>query len=144
MARGIGMSGRRRSKMLDDIIDSLWEAGYPLPAQRILDIRESEWDLGQDHGVMDPQSVERLAQFIRDFDMQGRLPIMVLQSGHVALEWDDQRGLRVQIAFPPDGGISYEVHRPDAAPVTGSADAGDVVRHLTDEGVWQAVANQME
>jgi hypothetical protein len=125
MARGIGMSGRRRSQMLDAIIGELEDAGYVLPAQKISDIRESEWDLGQDHASMSAESVGHLAAFIRDRAANGRLPIIVHQSGHVGLDWDDRLGRRLLLTFLDDGQVQYEASMPNPAASGFRADSND-------------------
>ncbi len=101
--------------MLDAIIGELEDAGYVLPAQKISDIRESEWDLGQDHASMSAESVGHLAAFIRDRAANGRLPIIVHQSGHVGLDWDDRLGRRLLLTFLDDGQVQYEASMPNPA-----------------------------
>lgn len=136
MARGIGMSGRRRSQMLDAIVGELEEAGYLLPAQKISDIRQSEWDLGQDHAIMSAASVGQLATFIRAHGLKGRLPIIVHQSGEVALDWDDRQGRRLQLTFRDDGEVQYEAAMPGAGRTDGTGGPDDAVAAARNCGAW--------
>ena len=142
MARGIGMSGRRRSRMLDAIISELEDAGYVLPAQKISDIRESEWDLGQDHASMSAESVGHLATFIRDQGTNGRLPIIVHQSGHVALDWDDRLGRRLLLTFLDDGRLQYEASMPELEisgtlkAVSGTDSPESALARIKTTGAW--------
>jgi hypothetical protein len=141
MARGIGMSGRRRSQTLDAVIGQLEDAGYLLAAQKINDIRESEWDLGQDHASMSAESVRHLAAFISEYGMNGRLPIVVHQSGMVALDWDDRRGHRLSLIFLDDGRVEYTATIPASAannePEASGTDTPEAAVALAKEtGMW--------
>lgn len=136
------MSGWRRSQMLDAIISALEDAGYVLPAQKISDIRQSEWDLGQDHAIMSAESVDHLAAFIRDQGANGRLPIIVHQSGHVALDWDDRLGRRLLLTFLDDGRVQYEASMLNSAACGGLAAASgtdtpkSAVARIKMTGAW--------
>ena len=137
MARGIGMSGRRRSQRLDAIIAELEGDGFLLPAQKIGDIRDSEWDLGHDHASMSAESVGHLAGFIRRFRIEGRLPIVVVPSGEVALEWDDRQGCRLVLTFMDDGSVRFEATMPgEGAAASGTGSPDDALAAARQTGAW--------
>ena len=147
MALGIGMSGRRRSQMLNAIIGRLEDAGYLLAAQKISDIRESEWDLGQDHASMSAESVGHLAAFIGEYGLSGSLPIVVHQSGMVGLDWDDRLGRRLSLTFLDDGRVEYAAAMPASAakmmPEThGTDDPEAALAAAKETGVWDWAINE--
>lgn len=137
MARGLGMSGRRRTQLLDTAIAMLSAAGYEATAQKLSDFRDAEWDLGEEQAVMNAASVGHFATFVRDHGLTGRLPLAVRASGEVGLDWSDGNGRRLTLTFLEDGDIAYEAAGPDAATsVSGLSTAPALEAGLAAVGGW--------
>ena len=140
MAQGMGMSGRRRTQLLDAAISMLSAAGYDTAAaQKILDFREAEWDLGEEQAVMNAVSVGHFAAFVRDCALPGRLPLAVRASGEIGLDWSD--GARqLALTFCEDGDIAFSANGPDGvASVLGRTVANGLDEALAGVGGWKWV-----
>jgi len=140
MARGMGMSGRRRTQLLDAAIAMLSAAGYEMAAQKLSDFREAEWDLGEEQAVMNAVSVGHFAAFVRDRDLPGRLPLAVRASGEIGLDWSDGGARRLALTFGEDGSIAYESAGSDPSrSVTGQSAPGGLEDALAGAGGWDWV-----
>ena len=139
MARGVGMSGRRRTQLLDAAIATLSGAGFEMAAQKLSDFRETEWDLGEEQAVMSAVSAGHFAAFVRDRELSGRLPMTVRAGGEIGLDWSDG-ARRLALTFLEDGAVAYEAAAPDPSrSASGQAEAKALDTSLAGVGGWDWV-----
>ena len=137
MARGIGSSGRGRTRQLDAAIGLLSAAGFEMAAQKLADFREAEWDLGEEQAVMSGVSAGHFAAFVRDRGLAGRLPLTVRASGEVGLDWAAGER-RLSLTFREDGTVAYESAGAEGA-AAGETAANDLDAALAGVGGWEWV-----